>query len=261
MFQGHLGTYSLNGLEMELKPFIHGLSLAGVVLQGALVVVLLSRKSWKRYPLFTSYGVFSFVMGVVLYFLERRPSIFFYTYYIQEAIAMVLGFCVVYEIFRHLFSTHRALLKLAGLIFRWTVAALLCLALAVILVKSPSAGSLSKAVLILEEATRIVEVGLLMFLFGASAAFGLHWKQAEFGIALGLGLFVAVQLTIMTLLSQLGRSAWEVLSIVSILAFDMSLLVWLGYLLAPERVTNYDEIPKRAQLEQWNQAVTELISR
>lgn len=249
---------------MELKWLIGGLSLLGMILQGVLVVVLLSRKIWARYPLFTTYGLFSFVTSLMLYF-ERRAAIsqhsYFYSYYIQEAIAMVLGFSVVYEVFRHLFSTHRALLKLAGLIFRWTVAALLCLALAVILVKSPSAGSLSKAVLILEEATRIVEVGLLMFLFGASAAFGLHWKQAEFGIALGLGLFVAVQLTIMTLLSQLGRSAWEVLSIVSILAFDMSLLVWLGYLLAPERVTNYDEIPKRAQLEQWNQAVTELISR
>jgi hypothetical protein len=175
--------------------------------------------------------------------------------------AMILGFAVVYEVFQHLFSAHKALLKLAGLIFRWTVAALFCLALVVILVQSPGASSLGKAVLVLEEATRIVEVGLLMFLFGASAAFGLHWRQAEFGIALGLGLFVAIQLTTVTLLSQLGKSAWEVLNVVRIFAFDTSLLVWLGYLLAPERATSGGEVPKRAQLEQWNQAVTELISR
>jgi hypothetical protein len=246
---------------MTLKSLINVLTLAGTVLQGVLLVVLLSRKAWRRYPLFTSYALFGFVVSLLFYFLQRRPTIFFYSYWIQEAIAIVLGFCVVYEIFQHLFSTHKALLRLASLIFRWTVATLFCLALVVVLVKSPGASSLSKAVLVVEEATRIVEVGLLMFLFGASAAFGLHWKQAEFGIALGLGLFVAVQLATVTLRSQVGMQAWEVLNVVSILAFNTSLLVWLGYLLAPERVTSNGEVPKRAQLEQWNQAVTELISR
>jgi hypothetical protein len=46
-----------------------------------------------------------------------------------------------------------------------------------------------------------------------------------------------------------------------IAAFDCSLLIWLGYLLAPpERATSTLNVPK-AQLEQWNQAVTELINR
>jgi len=253
---------------MTLKSLTEFLSVAGVVLQGALAVVLLGRKGWKRYPLFTGYALFSFVGGMMLYFLEKRPpTVFFYSYWIEEAIAMCLGFAVVYEVFKNLFSTHQALLKLAGLIFRWTATALLCLGIVVILVQSPGAAHLSKgvlvskAVLVLEEATRVVEVGLLMFLFGASAAFGLHWKQAEFGIALGLGLYVAVHLATVTLLSQLGQQTLQVLNVVNILAFNSSLLVWLGYLLAPERVTSTGEVPKRAQLEQWNQAVMELISR
>lgn len=245
------------------------MSVTGIVLQGALAVVLLGRKAWKRYPLFTGYALFSFAGGMMLYFLEKRPpTVFFYSYWIEETIAMGLGFAVVYEVFKNLFSTHQALLKLAGLIFRWTAVALLCLGIVVVLVQLPGATSLSKAVWgskavwILEEATRIVEVGMLMFLFGASAAFGLHWKQAEFGIALGLGLYVAVHLATVTLRWQLGLQSWHVMDAVSILAFDSSLLVWLGYLLAPERVTSTaGEVPKRAQLEQWNQAVMELISR
>lgn len=256
--------------QMTLNSFTEFLSVAGVVLQGALAVVLLGRKAWKRYPLFTGYALFSFVSGMMLYFLQKRTlTVFFYSYWIEEAVAMCLGFAVVYEVFKNLFSTHQALLKLAGVIFRWTATALLCLGIVVILVQSPGAAHLSKgvlvskAVLVLEEATRVVEVGLLMFLFGASAAFGLHWKQAEFGIALGLGLYVAVHLATVTLRSQLGaQQAWHVMDAVNILAFDSSLLVWLGYLLAPEGVTSTaGEVPKRAQLEQWNQAVMELISR
>jgi hypothetical protein len=42
-------------------------------------------------------------------------------------------------------------------------------------------------------------------------------------------------------------------------SFDLSLLIWLGYLLAPERVTIASEVPQRGQLEQWNRAVKELI--
>lgn len=250
--------------SFELKSLIEAFWIAGMALQGGLCLVLLIKKAWKHFPLFTSYSLFSFITTVSIYAVQHTPKLFFYTFWIGEAITIVLGFGVVYEIFLHLFSTHKALLKLARLIFRWTIVALFCIALSVVLVQAPFTTMLRNSVLVFEEATRVVEVGLLMFLFAASAAFGLHWRQAEFGIALGLGLFVAVELAAATLRSQMHSHAgwpWEVLNLVRILAFNTSLLVWLGYLLAPERATSNVAVPKRAQLEQWNQAVTELISR
>jgi hypothetical protein len=265
---------------MDLKPLIDSKShldlkslttvfwVAGMGLQGVLSLVLLGKKAWRHFPVFTSYSLSSFIATVSVYLLQWRNQpklVVFYSFWIGEAITIILGFGVVYEIFFRLFSNHKALLKLSGMIFKWTVVALFCVAFSVILVQAPAASLLKNTVVVLDEATRVVEVGLLMFLFGASAAFGLHWKQAEFGIALGLGLFVAVELAGMTLRSQIGAhtapSQWQVLNVVRSLAFDISLLVWLGYLLAPERVTTNVAVPKRAQLEQWNQAVTELISR
>jgi hypothetical protein len=178
--------------------------------------------------------------GVSVYLVQQSRMLFFYGYWIGEAITILLGFGVVYELFRHLFSTHKARLKLARLIFRWTLVGLFCLAVSVVLAQPPVADMVRNGVLVLEEATRVVELGLLMVLFAASAAFGLHWKQAEFGIALGLGLFVAVELVATTLRSQIGlqRLQWQALDVVRILAFNTSLLVWLGYLLAPERATS-----------------------
>ena len=247
---------------MTLASIIHDLWIAGMASQGLLVAVLISKNVWKKLPLFTCYALVNCLATATSYFLQNRPVAFFYSYWIGETIGIVLGFAVVYEVFKHLFSVHGALLKLASVIFRFAAAGLLCVGLVVIFVQTPvGIGNIGKGILVVEQATRIIEVGLLMFLFGCSSAFGLHWKQSEFGIALGLGLFATVELTAVTLRAQVGAQAWDVLNIVRILAFNVSLLIWVGYFLAPERATNNVEVPKRAQLEQWNQAVMELINR
>jgi hypothetical protein len=111
------------------------------------------------------------------------------------------------------------------------------------------------------EAARIVELGVIMFLFLSSSAFGLHWRQNEFGIALGLGTCAAVELFNVTLMTHVSKEAAQIFNLVRSLSFNLSLLIWLGYLLVPERTTSSAEIPKQDQLEQWNQAVMELISR
>ncbi len=247
---------------MTLASIIHALWIGGIATQGLLATVLLSKKAWRRLPFFTCYSLFSFLASVTIFTIQKSAFAFFYCYWITETVGIVLGFAVVFEVFRHLFSVHSALLKLASLIFRCAIVALLCVGLIVIFVQAPSSiSSISKGVLVIEQATRIIEVGVLMFLFVCSSAFGLHWKQSEFGIALGLGLFATIELTAVTLRPQVGAQVWDVLSVVRILGFNASLLIWLGYLLAPERATSSAEIPKRAQLEQWNQAVMELISQ
>jgi hypothetical protein len=111
------------------------------------------------------------------------------------------------------------------------------------------------------DATRIIELGLIMFLFLSSSAFGLHWRQNEFGIALGLGTCATVELINVTLMTHLSPAAGQVFSLVHSFSINFSLLIWLGYLLTQERAISSGEMPKQAQLEQWNQAVMELINR
>lgn len=245
-------------------PFylIRDLGLAGLTLQGLLTFVLIAKRSWRRFPFFSAYVTLSFVIGVVGYMLQKSRIAYFYTYWFGEALGIALGLLVVYEIFRHLFSVHAALLRLATITFRIAIVILLSAGLIVYLTQPPSqTSSLGVAVQAVEQATRIIEVGLLMILFICSAAFGLHWKQAEFGIALGLGFFATLELLALTLRPMVGHPGAALLNVVRIAALDCSLFIWLGYLLAPpERAATTVNVPK-AQLEQWNQAVTELINR
>lgn len=245
---------------MEWKSFLEFLWLAGMAFQAVLVAVLALNRAWKRFPLFTCYSVFNLFSAVLIYLAQPHRLFYFYSYWIAEAASIILGFAVLYEVFGHLFQGHDALRKMARLSFNCLLLVFLGIGITVLIKQSPVGfKAVSSAVLIVEQAARIIELGVLMTLFLLSTAFGLHWRQQVFGIALGMGLFTAIELIAVTMRAQTGSTTNYLLSAVRIVAFNTSLIIWLSYLLAPERSTSRVELPEQSQLEQWNQAVMELI--
>src|SRR5207302_777360 len=121
-----------------------------------------------------------------------------------------------------------ALRRLATMVFLWAIFILLLLGLLVVYAQSATAQSnLVSAVLVVEEATRVIEVGLLMFLFLFSTAFGLHWRQYVFGMALGLGIFATVELFAIAIRTIWGSTADHTFAMVRTVAFNLSLMLWL----------------------------------
>lgn len=221
---------------------------------------MVCRKSWKAFPLFVSYFTVGLASSIFIYAFRNHRAFYFYSYWLMEALGVALGFAVLYEIFSNLFSAHTALRRLATVIFRCVLALLLCVGVVVLIKHSPvDFRALTSAVMVVEEAARIIEIGMLMCLFGLSSAFGLHWRQQVFGIALGLGIFVAVELIAVTVWGVTGKAAHDALNVIRVLAFNISLLTWIGYLLVPERAASGVDLPEQSQLEQWNAAVMELI--
>lgn len=248
--------------RMSLASASHEVWIGCIALEVLLALVLVAKKNWRQYPFFSAYAFFALFQAAIAYALFEHRMLYFYAFCICEAIGIVLGLMVVREIFAVLFTPHPALRQLATMIFRLTVVALVILAGVATYVQSWDAKGFASAVLLAAEAARIMEVGLIMFLFACSSAFGLHWKQNVFGVALGLGLYGAVELVIVTLIPHTAPATSQVFSLIRVAAYGVSLLIWLGYFLAPEPVSvNVGEVPQQAQLEQWNQAVMELISR
>lgn len=242
---------------MALSSAIYGLWVASICLQTLLGIVLLVRKSWQRFPLFTSYALFNLFELTGSYIARNNVPFYFRFYWTCEGISILLGLAVVYEVFRTIFVQHPALRRLASALFAAAIVTLLTAGLVVIWARTPIGNkSMTSAILVIAEGTRILEVGLLMFLFVFATAFGLHWRQATFGIALGLGIFTTVELLAVALQSAWGTGA--IFNVVRMAAFNVSLLVWIGYILLPERA-HVSELPETAQLEQWNQALLELI--
>jgi hypothetical protein len=241
---------------------LNDLAIVGFFLQIPLVVAIFAKRLWRNFPLFSLYAVFNFLATAGVYALRVTgpPRTFFYAYWICEGIGVLLGFGIVYEMFRILFGEYSALRRLAVGGFRWALASLVFLGIVVAYVQSSGdKNPLMASVLLVEETARTIEVGLLMFLFVFSKAFGLHWRQHIFGIAMGLGIFVATALVGVTMRAYFGPIAYQAFALARGVAFNISVLVWLGYLLLPERAITNAEVPSRGQLEQWNQAIMELI--
>lgn len=248
-----------------LLKFTHGAWLASIALQLVLGIVLLAKRIWRYSPVFTVYALFSLLQAMALYSMysiRSNAALYIYVYCACEALGCLLGIGVIYEIYRFLLTNYPTLHTVASTAIQSAIALLVGASLSMVYFHAPVEGSrLVAGFVVLEQATRIVEVGLLMFLFTFSRVFGLHWRQAAFGIALGLGLFTTVELAGITMRSYFGITAAPIFGIVRSLSFNASMLIWIGYLLAPEKAVTTSELPKRAQLEQWNQAIMELINK
>jgi len=248
-----------------MRPLLANLVIAGILLQQLLALVVIGKRLWRSLPIFAAYSLTNALALAVLYPMGKAlptSSAYFYTFYLLEGISVMLGFGVVYEVFGEILKPYDALKRVAANTSRWVLGGLIVLCL-VVLIAQPSGDKspLAKAVFITEESARIVEVGLLAFLFLFSRAFGLHWRQSVFGIALGLGLFIGVDLAGLALRATLGPMANQWFNLAKTVSYSSSVLIWLGYILAPERITSTAEMPQRAQLEQWNQAIMELINQ
>ena len=234
-----------------------------VLLQALLSGVLLAKRMWRKFPVFLGYCISGLVLDVGLYALYAshwRRLFYFKAYWFTEAVGLLMGLAVVYEIFNHLFAPYPGLKKLATQGFQAAVLLLILLGCIVIYAQPMGEKNHVQATfMILQEVTRVLEVGLLGFVFFFAGIFGLHWRQYLFGIALGLGIFTAVDLVGIAMRLQFGVMTNPVLGVIRTISFNSSMVIWVGYLLAPELATSPAEMPKRAQLEQWNNAIMELI--
>jgi hypothetical protein len=237
--------------------------IAGIGVQALLALAILLKKYWRIYPAFSAYLLFGLFESVVLYplYLENWQTAYFYTFWICEAVGIFLGLSVVREIFVNMFQAYPALRRMATIVFRVSVAALVVFGGFLVNVQSVDAGGLAKGISLANEVARLIELGSIVFLFLCASVFGLHWRQNVFGVALGLGMLVAFELADNTLVWHVSKTAVHALNLAKGIAYLTSLFIWLGYLIVPERLTSRADVPGQEQLEQWNQAVAELISQ
>ena len=216
-----------------MRYAMYGLWIAHPVLQCLVAAIMLRRKLSRIMPMFFSYIVSQIVIFAFLFPTQILGSMksYFYLYWATTAVSAVLGFMVIREIFRDVFRPFPALRDLGSVIFRW--AGIVMAAVGLILMAAGSAEShrIVQIVLAMERGVRVMQCGLILFLLLFSTYLGLSWKNHSFGLALGFGAFAVVEMALMVYRSRVGYTGDVGISLVNMVAYNLSITVWLFYLM------------------------------
>jgi hypothetical protein len=187
---------------------------------------------------------------------------YYYVSWLLNGISLMLAFMVILEIFHNVLSDYKAIQRLAvGFV---AAVGLGLLVVAVFVGKSGAPGSdpLVASLLVIERSIRIVQVGLIVSLFAFVSMMGLNWKNYLFGIALGYGLYAAASLSITAYVAQVGAKVAYKSLIIDEFAYLCMLAVWMTYVLQTEPAKRVlFPASARQDLERWNRALAEVVSR
>lgn len=235
---------------------------AGPCLQLFIAAFMLKHRLYRQYPAFFAYTVSHVVRFVVLFSLYHHGSeeAYNYAYLAAEVLDAVLAFAAIYEVFSNVFRAYEGIRTLAGIVFRW---ALIVLVFVAVLTAAGSMGSdtqrVRAALFAFDQGVNIVRGGLLFLLILFCSYLGLTWNHFVFGIAVGFGLESSVELVAFATRAHLGPVGSTALSFISAAAYNCAVLVWLYYLLSPAPAERPAKLPSRTELDEWNQALLELI--
>jgi len=241
----------------------YALWLTPSVLMAVIASVMRYRRLDRDLPAFFAYAIFTAARTPVLFYVfNANPLAYSYLYWVAEAGSAVLGFAAIYEVFRHLFRTHETVSRLGSVLFRWAAGGFVLLAVVTsALAYQSDASWLEAGILSVAQGVRLVQCGLLLFIFAVSGVSGLAWRSQVFGIALGFGLFAGVQLVTAAIgihAGQVSDSTWRWVNMAS---YNCAVLVWTSYLLAPRRAEVAAPLPQLAEVRSWNQALLQFLQR
>lgn len=239
----------------------------GPVLHLFCVYLLYRRKLLQQFRFFASFLVFQALKSVVLFACYHYSSqgswIYYASYWVGTAMADMFKIAVLYEIFCAAFKPFLGLQDLAKVVFKWAAASILVVGL-LVFVSNPSTQQSLKlywlfvGVNSFERIVRVMECALLIFLFMGSQHLGVSKKNRVFGFALGFGIDAFFQLLVFSALATAHISKMPSLAQLLPMVYYASLLIWVSYLVQPERQPQAAHIPLNSPLLRWNEVALAL---
>ena len=248
---------------MHLTTLQLTLWLSPTIVEGVIVMAMLYRKLWRSLPIFFSYLIFTISRSCFL-FLERHNAIeYFYAYWVTEALGSLAVLCVIKELFDNAFQQHLGLRQLGNVLFRWSIAVLVVVAV-IVAWMSPGGDTarIMAGIIAVKRTVTFVESGLLGFLFLFAFTLGLGWQHYATGVCLGFGVYGVVELAAITLRAIYGEPALGIFNGMIMTVNSCCVFIWATYFLLPQpKQAVHSPIHVSNRLEEWNEALLQLMKR
>jgi hypothetical protein len=249
-----------------LRMLWYYLWIAPHLLSGVILFLLVRRGLHRQFPMFSLYIGFEIWQFGVL--LTKSLSSwhfgggYFHLYSVGLVLSAAIRFAVIRELFGQLLAPYPALAGPGRQLLRGATVVLLLVALAL---AASAPGDRPDFFLnltyALDRVASILQSGLLISLFVFSRYFALSWRNQAFGIALGLGILLSVELA-MSALRLYGMISGTVFDFVVMGTYHCCVVIWIVYLALPERVRPQTMHPlPEHNLEMWNQELQRLLQQ
>lgn len=239
--------------------------IAPTIIQVGLGAMMIHRKLAKRFPAFFAYTVFELLLNTFLLVLDHMGSVsgsqFANAYIAGQAFSAALRFAVVYEIFGEVFGNYSALREFGVVLFRWTTAILMIVAVLMVAYTSGNdTDKISIAYLVFERAVNIMQCGLLVLLILLARFLSFSWTSYVMGITLGFGLFSSTELCMSALRAQYGvYFGWKTFPFISGVVYHVCVVLWVVTLLLPEYNSQRAKPASFPDLQHWNDALEKVL--
>lgn len=218
--------------------FRYYLWLAPYTVCGAALLVCIRKGIWRRYPAFTALLSYYFVVdlpGTLILAFFFRQSIYRWFLVVDSVATFLLQLAVVLELSRELLLP-RLLNRRLPPLPRWTAAALLLTAAGLAAVIPPTAQEhASNLWHVLSFGLNLILVGFLIAISLFSRLLGVSWSALPAGIVLGFGVIAATEMAASPLMAYMGRATYIHFDILRMVAFNICTVIWLIYVLLPDR--------------------------
>jgi hypothetical protein len=234
-------------------------------LLGVLAVILYTRRLFREFPCFFAYVLYEIAEFILLFALRSVPAVtgnqYAYAYSATLLFSIAMRFGVINEVSKDLFresqflqaSARRSLQVVTGLLLLMGV-------LLAVYAPGDTSGKWYASIFVVNRGAAMVQCGLLLSLLLFTRFLGLSWRRPAFGIALGLGILTSIDLAAHALRAEFSTSAGEeLLNLLVTGTYLICVLIWIGYLLAPElKPVSLTEV-SRDEVDTWNTELQHLL--
>jgi hypothetical protein len=231
-----------------------------LVLQSVIVVVMFCRKLVGIFPIFFGYTVLVLSREIVLLFLRYSGKSYAFVYWGGEALAIVLGLGVTFEVIRHIFP-HRPLLRTL-LKSVWILAIVAAVVSFIMMVSThPSKADRGfELMILLERSARFLQTCVLIAVMALMSRIGLAWHHYSVGIITGLGVYSALDLAALEFRGHLHLVTDVMFILLKPAAYNLACLIWTFYFLRSWRKEPVQHLPQ-TNLGEWNDVVVAYIDQ
>jgi len=203
------------------------------------------RRRHRQHPIFVAYialqlayFVSAFTEDILIYRHLASRNLYLWTLIVGLGLSAVAEMAVLYKLTAELILSRLRNASGIRTALRWTLTSLLLLG--TVIAAFLGSSSPERLVTVFQNLNVIVYLIALGLLFGIivlTKALSISWRSLDAGVALGFGIAAAGELAGSGILSALGksRSGYIAADLVRMSAFHVCALVWLIYVLLPER--------------------------